>query len=479
MRLADWGRMPDQGDAFVGFSEVRPLFVLDPSGDRFEIPASRQAIFQPDSFAAKKKPGEFRIFCLGGSTVQGRPYSIETSFTTWLELSLAAADPSRNWEVINCGGVSYASYRLVPIMKEVLSYEPDLFIVYTGHNEFLEDRTYSHIRRTPQWIKSTHGWLTDLRLVGVLRQLWLQFDNIAADQKDTLPATLPTEVDALLDYRDGLEDYHRDDDWQWGVIGHFEQNLRRMALIARKADVGLVLVNPVSNLRDSPPFKTAHRSGLSRDQMESFRQRWEEAKTSGWSQLDRKAALLQEALQIDDRHANAHYLLAKVYDAMGNASDAKAEYLRAKDEDICPLRMPEPLHHVLARVAEQTGTPLVDVRQRFEQMAESGIPGDDLLVDHVHPSIGGHQLIAQMLLDELTRQRIVSRRPDWQAQQNELYGDRWQTLDENYFPESAARLRGLRNWATGRGIKLKLNSKPARHGNSPEARGRRESTTRS
>ena len=31
-----------------------------------------------------------------------------------LELSLRAARPEREWDVINCGGVSYASYRLVP-----------------------------------------------------------------------------------------------------------------------------------------------------------------------------------------------------------------------------------------------------------------------------------------------------------------------------------------------------------------------------
>ena len=94
---------------------------------------------------ANKSRDEFRIFCLGGSTVQGRPYANETSFTTWLELSLQAADPRRQWQVVNCGGVSYASYRLLPIMKETLQYEPDLYIIYTGQNEFLEERTYGEI----------------------------------------------------------------------------------------------------------------------------------------------------------------------------------------------------------------------------------------------------------------------------------------------------------------------------------------------
>src|SRR5262249_61251249 len=103
--------------------------------------------FRPDSFAAKKSPHEFRVFCLGGSTVQGEPFEIETAFTTWLELSLQAADPERKFDVINCGGVSYATYRLVPVLQEVAGHQPDLIIFFEGHNEFLEDRALDPIQQ--------------------------------------------------------------------------------------------------------------------------------------------------------------------------------------------------------------------------------------------------------------------------------------------------------------------------------------------
>ena len=80
----------------------------------------------------------------------GRPYTVETAFSSWLQLFLQYADPSKKWEVVNCGGVSYASYRLVPILEEVLeNYTPDLVILYTGQNEFLEDRTYAHLKNLP------------------------------------------------------------------------------------------------------------------------------------------------------------------------------------------------------------------------------------------------------------------------------------------------------------------------------------------
>jgi len=124
---------PDLGDdPFVGFSKLQPLFVHDPETDQYRIPPARLGFFGEESFSATKPSRTFRIFCLGGSTVQGRPFAKQTSFTTWLELALRQADPDRNWEVVHCGGVSYASYRLVPILQECLRYGPDLFIVCTA-----------------------------------------------------------------------------------------------------------------------------------------------------------------------------------------------------------------------------------------------------------------------------------------------------------------------------------------------------------
>ena len=41
-------------DPFVGFSELRPLFVLDREGTRFEIPAAHYKFFRPESFGARR-----------------------------------------------------------------------------------------------------------------------------------------------------------------------------------------------------------------------------------------------------------------------------------------------------------------------------------------------------------------------------------------------------------------------------------------
>ena len=71
----------------------------------------------------------FRIFGLGGSTVHGRPYENDTSFLKWMELELSGRDSTRDYETVNCGGLSYASYRLTTLLSEVLQYDPDLIVI--------------------------------------------------------------------------------------------------------------------------------------------------------------------------------------------------------------------------------------------------------------------------------------------------------------------------------------------------------------
>ncbi|MBI3466035.1 MAG: SGNH/GDSL hydrolase family protein [Planctomycetes bacterium] len=458
----DWGRPSRFDDPFVGFSAIHPLFVLDDSGTRYEVARSRLKWFRPESFAAVKPSNEFRIFCLGGSTVQGNPWGIETSFTTWLEISLQAADPSRRWEVVNCGGISYASYRLVPILEELLAHQPDLFIVCTGHNEFLEDRTYGHIKRAPAMLWRTQEVAASLRTYTLLRAGLLGVIGRRDDRPSQDRSVLGPEVDAWLDYRGGLDAYHRDDEWRQAVIEHYGHNLRRMVAIARAAGVPLLLVNPVCNLRDSPPFKAQHRDGLGRDELERWEQLWTAAREQYSSNLLEAVSLLKRAMAIDDQHAGMHYDLAKCYDSLGNVNDAHRSYIRAKELDICPLRILEPMNQAVLEVARQSQTPAVDVRQLFERLSPGGIPGNNLLVDHVHPSIRGHQLIADALADELVLQGFLQPSATWQDDRDRKYREQFASLDGFYFIRGQQHLESLRQWTRGRLNRVRADQKSSR-----------------
>ncbi|MCO6455758.1 MAG: SGNH/GDSL hydrolase family protein [Pirellulaceae bacterium] len=454
-RGLDWGRpLPGDRDPLVGFAGIEPLFVLNAESQRYEIPPHRLAYFSPDSFAAHKSPDEYRVFCLGGSTVQGRPYAKETSFTTWLRLSLEAADPRRQWTVVNCGGVSYASYRLVPILEEVLGHHPDLIVVYTGHNEFLEERTYGRLRPVPRPVSVAFRWLLQSRLLSICVRAGSAAFNSPGSQTDGDRPLLPREVDALLDYQGGLEAYQRDDAWRHSVVEHYEWNLQRIARLCEQARVPLVLVDPVSNLKDCPPFKTVPRAKLPAGDQRQFDHLWRRA-VSADAPLEETVSALEQALRIDDRHASAWFKLGKCLEELQRDEAAYSALVRAKDEDVCPLRMLEAQHDRLRSVAAGWSVPLVEVRQRFRAESPQRLVGDEWMADHVHPAIHGHQLIASLLLDEMVRSGRVQPAGQWQTRQQELYRRHLASLDEPYFARGRERLAGLRRWAAGRSNKLR------------------------
>ena len=161
-----------EDDPFLGFSAVYPLFEpwrADDGSRWMKTAPGKLRWFNEQKFKAGKEPGTFRIFTLGGSTTYGRPYMDPSSFSGWLRKLLARVPESgKRYEVINAGGISYASYRVVNILEELLSYEPDLFVVYTGHNEFLEARTYPDLLERPGLLFKSRELLSRLRLYNLL-----------------------------------------------------------------------------------------------------------------------------------------------------------------------------------------------------------------------------------------------------------------------------------------------------------------------
>lgn len=453
-RVFDWGRPTRYDDPFVGFSEIHPLFELDETGTEYRIPESRLKFFAPESFAANKGERTFRIFCLGGSTVQGRPYSKETSFTTWLELGLHHADPRFEWEVINCGGISYASYRLVPILEECLRYEPDLFIICTGHNEFLEDRSYEHIKGASPLISGPLRFASRLRTFALLREAVSRLTGQGPEPEAKGRPVLAAETDPMLDYNDSLKAYSRDDAWQEGVVEHFEFNLRRMVDLAHEADVPAILVIEPSNLGDCPPFKSEHSDDLTATDRVEWERLMKRARDAYRGDLQKSVALLKKAAEINPRHAATWYELGKTYQALGLHAQARDALWRARDKDVCPLRMPSTLEETLREVAEDEGVPLIDSHELLEARCHDGILDNTMLVDHVHPTFEGHQLIADELVETMAEQGWARLQPGWQRSAQAEYQRHLDSLDSFYFLKGQRTIEAVRGWAQGRAAGL-------------------------
>lgn len=472
LRLFDLGRPGAESDPLSGFNRRFPLF--ERQGRVYRTARAREPFVSLQEFPAEKPPNGFRIFCFGGSTVYGHPYLADTAFPKWLEIDLAGSDPSRSYQAINCGGVSYASYREAPLVKEVLEYQPDLVILATGHNEFLEDRTYHVIKsRPPGW-----AWLQNaaysLRIVNLARHYLggsARTSGAPANLADT-NTPLDPEVRTRLDEASGYASYHRDDAWHERVVAQFDESVRDMVTACRDAGVPIILVKLGSNLRDCPPFKSEHRAGLSAEAERAWQAAFASATAAEASNLQRALELYRKAEAIDSEYALLDYRIARVLDRLGNKTDARTCYVKARDEDICPLRIITPLQQALTRIAVETGAPLTDAAGLLAAHSPDAIPGFDAYLDHVHPTTGGHQKIAQAIAEQMRRGGLVGAtgpvsstspshdglgsppggaRPEtaaWsESQRRQAYARQLASLGPRYFADGRRRVEWLDNWA--------------------------------
>ena len=407
-------------DPYVGFQSRIPLFVPteDPSGQPiYRTAANKRGLFNDQRFPAAKSDRAYRIFCLGGSTTYGRPYDDRTSFVGWLRRFLPATDPSRDWQVINGGGISYASYRVAMLMEELIRYEPDLFIVYSGHNEFLERRTYAGIIEEHPVVTRLHLALRRSRLCTLIRRTVRSFEPRSTA---TTPqrASLAAEVSAMLDSSAGLDLYRRDDALRSQILDHYRYNLGRMVALARSAGAGILFVNPAANVRDFAPFKSQHAGGLSDEAIEAWDRQFN-AGTDAAKRSDHPAAVaaFEAALKLDDRHAYLHYAYGQSLLALGRLDEARAHLERAVTEDVCPLRILPEMQTILSAVARQHGVPLIDFRERLEARSRRqhghALLGADDFLDHVHPTLAVNRLLGRMVLDQLITQEIATPVPEW------------------------------------------------------------------
>ncbi|GAB5443674.1 MAG: tetratricopeptide repeat protein [Fuerstiella sp.] len=440
LRIAGVGAKPQ--DLHAGFGGQSPLFEAD--GDEFRTSVAKEQFFVQQQFAADKPADEFRIFCLGGSTVQGRPYRPETSFAGWLEVELNSIDRGRTCNVVNCGGVSYASYRLVPVLEEVLNYDPDLIIVATGHNEFLEDRTYQSMKDRSGvrlWVENQSR---RLRTVTLARQLLGRSPQLAP--ADGRPVSGDV-VQARLDADEGYAAYERDDEWHQQVAEQFSDSVDRMIELCHDQNVPLLLVQLGANLRDCPPFKSAHRADLGVGAEQQWQRLFDQAHDAEVKNPAQALKLYEQAAELDDQYALLHFRMARCYEQLQQYVEARQAYQAALNADICPLRITSELTRRLNKAAAAGDTILVDVATPVAEAAPDRIPGYESYIDHVHPSISTHQRIARKILEQLQASQLVAAPLPSAVERRRLYSEHFASLPEAYFSNGRRRIGWVEGWA--------------------------------
>jgi len=375
-------------DPYEAFVRHRPLFELRDGFHRTR--KSRTRFFHAQSFAAAKEPASFRFFVVGGSMAYG--YELQDpargSFVHRLESLLRQREPSRRIEGVNVGGISYASYRLVGLVEEVLDYEPDLIVVATGHNEFLEARHYADLVDHASWLDRV---LYEVRIAHLLRDL---LETAQARFARSVRPAAPSDPVLQAEYV-GERYIVRDAREYRLTLDHFTRNLERIIDLARARGIPVMLMTLPSNLRDWPPFHTVTPNDAAKQVMERDL-------NLGVAHLKARRfraalALARSAIAANERAAVFHYLAARSLDGLGDHAAAKRHYVLAKDTDGFPHRALSDFNERVREIAAERDVILVDGEAVFERAARDGIPGNDLFLDHCHPNARGHRLLAEAI----------------------------------------------------------------------------------
>ena len=134
----------------------------------------------------------------------------------------------------------------------------------------------------------------------------------------------------------------------------------------------------------------------------------------------------------------------------------------AEDLDVCPLRATTKIEESVVNIAKQEDVPIMFTRTLFDERDANGnrhpdgIADPQLFVDHLHPSIRGHQILGTALADSMIRHDLFTELPRpvdmplLQQRYESLSKQHLAGLGEAYYARGKQRLEGLRRWAAGR-----------------------------
>lgn len=348
----------------------------------------------PETFRKEKPSNTFRVFCLGGSTTAGFPFDAQVPFPQQLRYLLTSAYPERQFEIINLGISAMNSFTVLDLLPEVLQQSPDLLIIYMGHNEFYGiygGASAISIGRQGWWIRS-YLQLNKFRLMQMLRSWLTGSKNSSA--KPTAEKTLMEQVigDRSVAYRSDQYDL---------TMKNFQENLSEILSMTNSTEVPVLLSNLVANEKDLAPFGSPQKIA---DELRNKRTTAESLLKK--EDLSGAYQLYADITTTDSTQASAWYRLGTIALQMQDSITAGKHFRLAKDYDLVRFRASEDANRIIADAAEASVF-LVDMAKRFRDESRQGIPGDDLICDHLHPDPNGYYLMALTFFEEMLKNDIL------------------------------------------------------------------------
>jgi hypothetical protein len=371
-------------------------------------------------FDLAKAHDELRFFALGGSTTQGEPYThLERGFSERLEGLMRDREPSHAWRMVNAGVGGMDSNALPRLTREILAFEPDGLLVYTGNNELKGHLLAQPSRRARAELQARgNAWAT----IRLGRLLWrrlappppLDLGHAVRDQDDFMRAALNEQQDRRR--AQGLggpgEKVSLEAPWApaWPArtdsiyletLSAFEDNLVQVLDLARDQGVVVWLAIPPINLR-TEPLVSMVRSDLPMERVQALKE--EQRRIRGLWEAGERAATrdaLDALLAVDPSYAEANWMRGEIAYEEGDFERAKRLLAIAGDRDFTG-KITSHIQAITRGLCQRPGVRCVDVDAAFVADSPHGIPGWELFVDYCHPEFErGVQVVAESYADEI------------------------------------------------------------------------------
>lgn len=359
--------------------------------DQFYPPSLNVGPLQ-NTFIKKPSDDRLRVFVLGGSAAMGFPHK-NHGVDRLLAAQLNALFPDNDVEVINTAMTSVNSHVVHQVAETLPADSADFAVILMGNNEVVGP--YGPGTFNQNFLSS----LTAIRTLQALKRtrLWQWLDNTFQEVQATdAKADLEWQGMQMFVENGVAESDPRMDD----VYEHFDANLRDIIDVLSDKGMHVILSTVPVNLRHSAPFLSIENESLAAEQREqvsvlrerataqSRNQKWEAAAT-GW----------REVIALDPGHADSHFQLATSLERQGNHIDARRHFERALDLDALRFRADTHINARIEAVAKDypdSAISFVDSAAAFDHASAPLAPGWESLVEHVHYTFAGNDILARV-----------------------------------------------------------------------------------
>ncbi len=343
----------------------------------------------PETFSHQKSDKTFRIFCLGGSTTAGFPFEYQVPFPHQLKNILKQTYPDCHFEVINMGLSAVNSFTVLDLLPDILDKEPDLILIYMGHNEF-----YGAYGSASTFSIGQNG--SFIRLYMNLKNLHL-VNMVKSIIKGILPAPAkPGKSATLMESMIAGKTIGYQSDKYKTTLENYKDNLNIIMEECNAADIPVIIGSLFSNLKTHPPFSS---ESLATNNSKILKKISVELQIADSlfkiKEFENSTAHYLNIIQLDSVSAQNWYNLGMAYYYSGDSLKAKRYLTGAKDRDIIRFRASNEMNNIIKNTAKSCQAEFVDLAQLISQHSPYQISDETLVCDHLHPNPIGYDIMAQ------------------------------------------------------------------------------------